>query len=131
MPLADLAVAEDVALLHQLMHQLHAAVVIPGQVIAVGEVERVDIPIIRLVALLDDLQCQLIRRRNLRAATLSLVEELFLSDLSGLGMVADEHDMHVIVLRAQETYHPEVEASCYVFLEFSHATRYIHHRQYY
>src|SRR5713226_6380702 len=38
MSLANLSVAKNVAQFHQLSDQLHAAVVVPGQVVAVGEV---------------------------------------------------------------------------------------------
>jgi len=55
MPLANLTVAEDIAQIHQLMNQLNAAVIIPWQIIAIGEVEGVDVPIVGVIVLLDNL----------------------------------------------------------------------------
>src|SRR5260221_4345650 len=43
-PLAKLAVAGDVSELPQAMDEIHTALVVPGQVVAVGEVERIDVP---------------------------------------------------------------------------------------
>src|SRR5579875_735297 len=56
------------------------------------------------------------------------MEKLLLGHLFRLGMVADEDDLHVVVLRAQEAHHPEVEAPGDVLLEFPHTARNIHHR---
>ena len=61
MPLANLAITEDVADLHQLLHQADAALVVPRQVVAIGEVERIDVPVVRVEALGDNLQRQLVR----------------------------------------------------------------------
>ncbi len=55
MTLANLAIAKDVAQFHQTIHQLDTAIVIPGQVITIGKVERIDVPVIGLVAFLDNL----------------------------------------------------------------------------
>jgi len=42
-------------------------------------------------------------------------------------MVADEHNLHVIVFCTQEAHHPEVEATSNILLEFSHTPRNVHH----
>src|SRR5579875_3235840 len=120
MTLANLAIAKDVAKFHQLVDQLHAAVVVPGQVIAIGKVERVNVPVARIVASPNDLQGQFISRGDLRAAALALVEELFLGNLFRLSMVADKDNLHVVVLGAQEPHHPEVETTRDVFLKLTH-----------
>src|SRR5262249_2615824 len=75
-PLTDLAVAKEVALLHQSVDEVDTALVVPRQVVAVGEVERVDIPVVGIEALFDELQRQLVGRGDLRAAALAMREEL-------------------------------------------------------
>ncbi|MNV85122.1 hypothetical protein D3C71_1790510 [compost metagenome] len=42
-------------------------------------------------------------------------------------MMRDEHNLNVLVFRAQEAGHPEKEAAGYVLLEGAHGTRGIHH----
>ena len=54
MAFADFAVAKDVTEFHQLGDQLYAAVIVPGEVIAVGEVEGIDVPVVRVIAFFDD-----------------------------------------------------------------------------
>src|SRR5262244_561856 len=115
MPLANLAIAKNVAKFHQLVDQLYTAVVIPGQIITIREVEGIDVPVIRVVAGFDDIQSQFVCRRDLRTSALAFVEEFFLSDFFRLGMVADEDDLDVVILCAQEAYHPEVETTSDVF----------------
>src|SRR6266496_4967974 len=127
MPFTNFAVAKDVTHLHEFVDQLHTAVIIPWQVVTIREVEGVDVPVIRIVALLDDLQGQLICRRDLSTAALTFVEELFLRDLFRFGVVTDKDDMHVVVLRTQEAYHPEVETTCNILLKFTHTPANIHH----
>jgi hypothetical protein len=65
-------------------------------------VEGVDVPVRRVVALLDDLQRLLVARRDQGAAGLALVEELVLGHLLRLGMVGDEDDLDRLVLGAEE-----------------------------
>src|SRR5690349_4865310 len=127
MPFSNLAVAEDIADAHQLLDQLDATLVIPGQIIAIGEVEGIDIPIVGIVALANDLERQLIGGGYLRATTLAMSEELLLSHLLSFGMVADEDDMHVVVFGPQEAHHPEVEAARDILLELAHRAAYVHH----
>src|SRR5713101_5754473 len=55
------------------------------------------------------------------------MEELIFGDFFGLGMVADEDDLHVVIFSAQETHHPEVETPGDVFLKFAHTARNVHH----
>src|SRR5262249_21263927 len=58
----------------------------------------------------------------------TLTEELFLADFLGLGMMAHEYDLHLIVLGLQEADHPEVEGPRYIFLELAHRAADVHHR---
>ena len=60
MPFANFAITKDIAEFHQFSDQLNAAVIIPRQIISIGEVEGINVPVIRVVALFDDLQSQFI-----------------------------------------------------------------------
>src|SRR5512133_839858 len=42
-------------------------------------------------------------------------------------MMCDEDDLDLVVLLAEEPYHPEVEAPAYVLLELSHGAGYVTH----
>ena len=55
------------------------------------------------------------------------MEKLLFGDLFGLGMMADEDDLDVVVFRAQEADHPEVETSGDVLLKLAHRSANIHH----
>src|SRR5579875_4005290 len=81
-PFPDLSVAEDVGDFEELVAQLDTAAIIDiSPVIAVGEVEGIDVPRIRVEALLDDVERELIGRGDLGAATLAQLEEGLLIDL--------------------------------------------------
>jgi len=58
--LVDLAVAEHIASLHELANQLYAALVIRGEVIAIREVERVNVPVGSRITAVNDLDRLLI-----------------------------------------------------------------------
>ena len=111
----------------QLLDQLHAELVVRRPVVAVGEVERIDVPVLGLVARLDDLERQLVGGRDLRAAALAVVKNS--SSVTSFASVwwADEDDLDVVVLRAQEAHHPEVEAARDVLLELAHDAGDVHH----
>src|SRR5437763_2417322 len=117
----DLAVAEDVRALQELTHQVQAALIVDlAPVVAIREVERIDVPLAGIEALFDDLERELVGRRYLRAARLAEVEEGVLVHLLGLGVVGEEDDPDVVVLRPQESNHPEIEAAGDVLLELAH-----------
>src|SRR5579859_731473 len=120
MALTDFAVAKDVTLFHQFIDQLDAAIIIPGQIIAIGEMEGIDVPVGGIVALFYNIQGQLVGRGDLSTTALAFMEELFLSYFFGLGMMADKDDLHIVVFGAQEANHPEVEAARNVLLELAH-----------
>src|SRR2546423_15117648 len=87
--LAYLAVAEEVARLYEFVGEADGLFVIRVVVVAVGEVERVDVPVARAVALLDYVERELIGRRDDRAARLALREELLLRNFLCLRVVRD------------------------------------------
>src|SRR5215210_3222817 len=82
---ADLAIAELVGAHQQLLDQRPALLVVRGPVVAVGEVEGVDVPLLHRVAPVDQLQRQAVGAGGLGAAALAPGEELLLGDLPGLG----------------------------------------------
>src|SRR5262249_32783465 len=106
----DLAVAEEVADLGELLGRAGRHRIVGIEVVAVGAVERVDVPQRRMIAGLDDLERLPVARRDERAARLALVEELVLGDLVRLGVMRDEDDLDVPVLRADELIEEEEEA---------------------
>ena len=59
------------------------------------------------------------------------MEKLLLGDFLGLGMMADEDDLHIVIFCAQEAYHPEVEATSDILLEFAHTAADVHHGYHY
>src|SRR5215468_6046958 len=89
--------------------------------------EGVDVPILRRIALGDDIEREPVGRTYHRPARFALREELLFGDLFGLGVVTDENDLDVVVFRAQESNHPEEEAARDVFLELSHRSANVHH----
>src|SRR6266581_8144070 len=50
MSFTDFTVPKDVTEFHKSVDQLHATVIIPWQVIAIGEMEGVDIPVIGIIS---------------------------------------------------------------------------------
>ena len=79
----DLAVAEEVDFRQQVaLQQVDAAIGVAARpVVAVGEVEDVDVPQFLRILLFDDLVAEFVRRRDHRAAALARVEERFASRL--------------------------------------------------
>ena len=98
----DLPVAEHVArrddLFPQELHALHR--VVRGPVVAVGEVERIDVPLALGIVLLDDLDALAIRRRDHRAARLLRLEEGVAVDLTRARVVDDVAALDALVLAA-------------------------------
>src|SRR3989475_3157765 len=77
----DLAVAEEVAHLGQLLGRSQRSRIVRVEVVPVRAVEGVDVPQRRVVARLDDLERLHVARRDERPARLALVEELLLGHL--------------------------------------------------
>ena len=79
----DLAVAEEIHLGQQVvLQEIDAAVGVAARpVVAVGEVEDVDVPQILRIFLFDDLVAEFVGRRDHRAAAFARVEERFASRL--------------------------------------------------
>lgn len=73
--LVHLAVAEHVAALQQLADQLDAALIVGGQIVAIREMEGIDVVFGRRIAAVDNLQCFLIRRGADRPPALPRVKK--------------------------------------------------------
>src|SRR5438093_9325863 len=122
----DLAVAEEVADLGQLLGGPQCSRIVGVEVVAVRAVEGVDVPQGRVVARLDDLERLHVARRDERPARLALVEELLLGDLVRLGVVRDEDDLDVAVLGADELVEQEEETARQVLLHGVHGPGGVH-----
>lgn len=118
--LVDLAVAEQIAALHKLHDQLDAAFVVARQVVAVREMERVDVVAGRGVAGIDDFQRFLVHGRADRAAAFAAGEKLLLADFFGLRMMGEKHDFHLFILPPQKAGHPEEKTARAIFFERAH-----------
>jgi hypothetical protein len=126
----DLAVAEHVHLRQQLalLEQLDAAHrVVHRPVVAVGEVERVDVPLGRGVLGVDDLRAELVGARDHRAARLARVEEGVAIDLARHGVVDDVAALEALVLLAQPGIDPEGLDADDLLLLVAHRARHVHH----
>src|SRR6185503_6437130 len=117
---ANLAVTKKIAGRDQLISKLHRLFVVGIVVIAIREVEWIDVPVTRAVALLDHVKRKLISRRNHGSARFSLREELLFRHFFRLGVMRNENDVDVVVLRSQETDHPEIKATRDILLKFAH-----------
>src|SRR5213593_1248364 len=122
----DLAVAEEVADLGQLLGGPQCSRIVGIEVVAVRAMEGVDVPQGRVVARLDDLERLQVARRDERPARLALVEELLLGDLVRLGVVRDEDDLDVAVLGADELVEQEEETARQVLLHGVHGPGGVH-----
>src|SRR6202022_3900495 len=89
-------------------------------VIAVREEERIDVPLTRIVSLVDDVHCELVRFAHLCAAGVSQTEEVVFGHPLGFGVTRDEDDLRAGILLTKEPQHPEVERPAYVGLELAH-----------
>src|SRR5215510_8614593 len=96
--LANLAIAKEVAGSDQLIREFHCFFIVGVVVVAVRKVKGIDIPVAGPVALFDDVERQLIRRRNDGAARLALGKKLLLCNLFGFGVMRDKDDLDVVVL---------------------------------
>src|SRR5919199_1260784 len=126
--LLDLAIAEGVGLLEDRLDKLDAALVIDvPPVVTVGEMERVHVPLARVVPLGHDVESQLVGGRHLGPPGLAEAKEGVLVHLLRLRVVGDEHDLDLGVLGPEEANHPEVEAARDVLLELAHGARHVAH----
>src|SRR6266850_2095395 len=105
----DLAVAELVHAREDLVAQeVDAALRVPGRpVVSVRVVERIDVPVLGPVLLLDQREQDLVRGADLRAARFAQVEERLLVDDLRDRVVDDVDDLEVLVLAAQPGVDPE------------------------
>src|SRR5260221_1317914 len=124
----DLAVAELIHAREDLVAQeVDAALRVPrGPVVPVRVVERVDVPILGPVLLLDQRQEDLVGRADLRAARLAQVEERLLIDDFRHRVVDDVDDLEILVLAPQPRIDPEGLDADDVFLLATHRAGYVH-----
>ncbi len=99
----------------------------PRPQLSVREVEGVDVPPARVVALAHDVERQLVGGGDAGAAALPQVEECVLVHLVGVDVVGQKDDLHVVVLAPEKADHPEEEAARDVLLELAHAARDVAH----
>ena len=124
-----LPVPKNIGDFHDLLDQLDAFFIVAGQVVAVGDMERVDVVAVGAVFFVDHVEREVVRAGADRPAAFALGEELVLGDDFRFRVVRDELDVDVLVLGAQEAGHPEEERAGDVFFKLAHRTGRIHHRQ--
>src|SRR5581483_11449433 len=88
--------------------------------------EHVNVPKRRMIALLDDLQRFAISRRDERSARLAFMEELVLGDLGRFGVVRDEDDLDVLILRADEAVKEKEKTPREILLHRVHRSGRVH-----
>src|SRR5579859_3644107 len=125
----DLAVSEHVHARQELvLHQLDAEErVVHRPVVAVGEVERVDVPLVGRVVVVDELAAQLVRARDHRPAALARVEERVAVDLARHGVVDDVAALEALVLALQPRVDPEALDAHDLLLLVAHRAGDVHH----
>mmetsp|Transcript_6685 Transcript_6685/g.27976 ORF Transcript_6685/g.27976 Transcript_6685/m.27976 type:complete len:940 (+) Transcript_6685:1270-4089(+) len=95
-------------------------------VVAIAGLGAVDVPLGRRVALADDLLHQHEGTRHHGAAGFGGVEEVLLVHLLGLGVVADEDDVDLLVVPRQEQVEQDEEALGEVLAAFVHRAGHVH-----
>lgn len=118
--LVHFPVSENIRFLQHLLNETDASLVVARQVVAVGEMERIDVVLRRRIAAVDDFKRLHVGGGTDRAAALAAREKLLLGHFLGFGMVRDEHDLDFLVLLAQESAHPEEERPRAIFFEAAH-----------
>ena len=116
-----LAKRHDLAVQH-----LHAAPCVARLRVAVRSLRRIDVPVVRCVALFLDFQHLVERGRDDRAARLARIEEFLLVDFLRVMRVADEDDVDAFVAPLQEQMQQHVEALGEVFLALAHRAGHVH-----
>lgn len=126
----DLAVADHVALRDEaFLEEFDAGLVVGfGGVVAVGEVEAVDVPFGGGVVLVDEVGGALVGGGDSGAAVFADAEEGFLVDLGGGDVVDDEAGGDAVVVLAEPGVDPEGGEAHDFFLLVAHGAGDIHHR---
>src|SRR5690606_33378519 len=96
-------------------------------VVAIREVEHVDVPRIRRVVLLDDLGRELVGARDARAAGLARRVERLPVDLAGNGVVDDVARLQAVVVGADPGVDPERLDADELLLFVAHRAGDVHH----
>src|SRR5262249_513982 len=123
----DLAVAEEVALGQELVaEQVDAVPVVLAPVVAVGEMEHVDVPLHLAVLIVDDLMAGVVSRGEPGAAALAGVVEGVLVDLAGDRVVDDVAGGHAVVLALEPGVDPEGLGADDLLLVVGHRARDVH-----
>src|SRR5437016_12803927 len=104
-----LAVTEQIELREKVRFQeMDASIgVSSGLVVAVGEVENIDVPELLRILFIDNLVAQLVRGRNNRSSALPSVEEGFAVDFLRDGIVDDVSRHHAVVIRLNPRIDPK------------------------
>src|SRR4051794_35879510 len=125
----DLAVAEHVAHGDELfLEDLDAlAAVGLGAVVAVAEVEQVDVPLVGAVVGVEKLLAGLERAADLRAAVLAQVVEGVLVHLLGADVVDDVTALDPLVIFAEPGVDPEALQAHQLLLLLAHRSGDVHH----
>src|SRR5262245_2011455 len=123
-----LAVPEQIQLRqHLLGQQLHALGHVVPPVVPVREVERVDVPILRRVPLVDDLVRHVVGRADLRPAALPSVVKGVLVHLLGDRVVNDVQPVYALVVGLDPGVDPERLDPDDLLLLVGHRARDVHH----
>ena len=123
-----LPVAEQVHLRQQPLGQdLDAVRDVVAPVVAVGEVEAVDVPLVRRVALGDDPVGQLVSGADLGPARLARVVERVLVHLVGGRVVDDVDVLHALVVGLDPGVDPERLDADDLLLLVGHRAGHVHH----
>src|SRR5208282_1350702 len=126
----DLTVTEQVANLGQLLSVLERRGIVGVEIVAVGAMERVQVPQRRMVTRGDYFQRLGVAGRNEGTARFALVKELFLGDLACLRVMRDENNFDVAVAGRDELVEQEEEAAREVLLHRVHRARRVHDADY-
>src|SRR5690606_3726796 len=101
--------------------------VVHRPVVAVGEMERVDVPLLVRVVVVDDLRAELVGARDHRAARLSGVEERVAVHLARDGVVDDVAALETLVLLLEPRIDPEALDAHDLLLLVTHRAGDVHH----
>ncbi len=121
--LVHFAVTEHIAPLQQFVDEFDTALVIGRKIVAIREVEWIDVIVRRRKATIYNFKCFDIGGGADCTAALAASKEFIFGDLLRLCMMRDEHNFHFLVLLTEEAGHPEEETSCAIFFEAAHGAR--------
>ena len=126
-PLADLDVGEVLADGQQLLlDELEAVPHVVGNVVAVGGLGGVDVPVLGRIAVAHDVVHLLERRRDDGAAGLHAAEERLLVDLARRARMAHEDDVDLAIVPREEDVQQHEEALGQVLQRLGHGGRRVH-----